>query len=63
MKFTVRVFLGGKQIEAGRLGDIVINSPVVNRIVDAALERTYRSPEARDPEEGDTDGQEEKVCK
>lgn len=63
MKFTVRVFLGGKQIKEGRLGDIVINSPVVNRIVDAALERTYRSPEGRDPEGENADGQEEKVCK
>lgn len=41
MKFTVRVFLGDELIPEDKLKDIVINSPVVNRIVDAVIERTY----------------------
>ena len=42
MKFKVRVYLGGKLIPEDKLKDIVINSPVVNRIVDAVVERAYK---------------------
>lgn len=62
MKFTVRVFLGKEQIEESRLKDIVINSPVVNRIVDAAVDSTYDITEDRDPEGGNRCGKKEEVC-
>lgn len=42
MKFKVRVYLGSKLIPKDKLKDIVINCPVVNRIVDAVVERTYK---------------------
>ena len=41
MKFKVRVFLGDELIPEDKLKDIVINSPVVNRIVNTVIERTY----------------------
>ena len=63
MKFTVRVFLGKEQIEESRRKDIVINSPVVNRIVNAAVDRTYEIAEDPNPEGGDWCGKKEEVCK
>lgn len=45
MKFKVRVFLGDELIPDEKLKDIVINSPVVNRIVDNVVERTYQTEE------------------
>lgn len=41
MKFKVRVFLGDELIPEDRLKDIVINSPVVDRIVNNVVERNY----------------------
>ena len=43
LKFKVRVYLGDELIPEEKLKDIVINSPVVNRIVDGVAERTYQS--------------------
>jgi hypothetical protein len=45
LKFKVRVFLGDELIPDEKLKDIVINSPVVNRIVDNVVERTYQTEE------------------
>lgn len=41
MKFKVRVYLGDELIPEDKLKDIVINSPVVNRIVNNVVDRTY----------------------
>ena len=41
MKFKVSVFLGDELIPEDRLKDIVINSPVVDRIVNNVVERNY----------------------
>jgi hypothetical protein len=45
LKFKVRVYLGDELIPDEKLKDIVINSPVVNRIVDNVVERTYQTEE------------------
>lgn len=42
MKFKVRVYLGDKLIAEDKLKDVVINSPVVNKIVNNVVERTYK---------------------
>ena len=41
MKFKVRVYLGDELITEDKLKDVVINSPVVNRIVNSVADRTY----------------------
>lgn len=41
MQFKVRVFLGDELIPEDKLKDVYINSPVVNRIVDTVVDRTY----------------------
>lgn len=46
MKFKVRVFLGDQLIEEDKLKDLVINNPVVNRIVNNVVDRTYEVAEA-----------------
>lgn len=46
MKFKVRVYLGDKLIPTDKLKDIVINSPVVNQIVDNVVDRVYQAQNA-----------------
>lgn len=46
MKFKVRVFLGDQLIEEDKLKDLVINNPVVNRIVNNVVDRTYEVAES-----------------
>lgn len=41
MQFKVRVFLGDELIPEDKLKDVYICSPVVNRIVDNVVDRTY----------------------
>jgi hypothetical protein len=45
LKFKVRVYLGDELIPDEKLKDIVINSPVVSRIVNNVVERTYQTEE------------------
>lgn len=47
MKFTVRIFLGDKLIPDDKLKDIVINSPVVNRIVNTVADRVELAQNAK----------------
>lgn len=46
MTFTVRVFLGDREIKPEELKDITINSPVVDTIINNVIERTYEVQDA-----------------
>ena len=47
MKFKVRVYLGDELIPEEKLKDIVINSPVVNRIVNTVADRVELAQNAK----------------
>lgn len=43
LKFKVRVFLGDELIPEDKLKDVYINSPYVNKVVNAAVDRVIKA--------------------